>query len=60
MSIEVDLEGRRYVEDRNTAAVVTGSQSRSSSFTEHWTLVLDGDERNPWRIAAVGIPAGRS
>jgi predicted lipid-binding transport protein (Tim44 family) len=58
MSIEVDIEGKRYLEDRDTAAVVAGVQSRSSSFTEHWTLVLDGDSAEPWRIAAVGTPIG--
>jgi predicted lipid-binding transport protein (Tim44 family) len=60
MTIEVDLEGRRYLEERDTAAVVAGSQSRKTSFTEHWTLVLDGDASQPWRIAAVGTPIGRT
>ena len=60
MVVEIDLEGRRYIEDRATTAVVSGSQSRSSSFTEHWTLVLDGDMTQPWRVAAVGTPAGRA
>ncbi len=59
MTIEVDLEGRRYIEDRDTAAVVAGSQSRQTSFTGHWTLTLDGDAAQPWRIAAVGTPVGR-
>jgi predicted lipid-binding transport protein (Tim44 family) len=57
MSVEVDLEGRRYVEDRDTAAVVSGSQSRTTSFTEHWTFALDGDPQQPWRICAVGTKA---
>ena len=35
-------------------------RSRSSSFTEHWTLVCDGDKTQPWRVAAVGAPAGRA
>jgi predicted lipid-binding transport protein (Tim44 family) len=56
MSIEVDIQGRRYIEDRDTAAILAGSQSRSSAFAEHWTLALDGDESQPWRIAAVGAP----
>jgi predicted lipid-binding transport protein (Tim44 family) len=60
MSIEVELEGRRYIEDRDTAAVVAGSKSRVTSFTEHWTLALDGDKAQPWRIAAAGAPAARS
>lgn len=53
MTIEVDLEGRRYLEERDTAAVVAGSQSRASKFTERWTLALEGDAGQPWRIAAV-------
>jgi predicted lipid-binding transport protein (Tim44 family) len=59
MSIEVDIEGKRYLEDRDTAAVVAGIQSRSSSFTEHWTLALDGNAAQPWRIAEVATPIGR-
>ena len=59
MTIEVELAGRRYLEDRNTAAVVSGSQSRITSFTEHWRLTLDGDPAQPWRIASVRSPVGR-
>ena len=40
MTIEVDIRGRRYVEDRDTTAVVAGSRSRPTSFTERWTLSL--------------------
>ena len=60
MTIEVDLEGRRYLEERDTAAVVAGSQSRQTAFTELWMLALDGNAAQPWRIAAVGAPAGRT
>ncbi|HUO73131.1 MAG TPA: TIM44-like domain-containing protein [Solirubrobacteraceae bacterium] len=56
MTVEVDLEGRRYIEDRDTAAVLSGSQSRATTFTERWTLALDGDAAQPWRIAGVGTP----
>jgi predicted lipid-binding transport protein (Tim44 family) len=58
MTVEVDLTGRRYVENRDTAAVVAGSRTRKSSFTERWTLSLTGDEAQPWRITAVGEPVG--
>ena len=58
MTIDVALAGRRYLEDRDTAAVVAGSQSRAVTFTERWTLALDGPDHQPWRIAAVGVPAG--
>ncbi len=58
MTIDVELEGRRYLEDRDTAAVVAGSQLRATKFTERWTLALDGPPEQPWRIAAVGAPVG--
>jgi predicted lipid-binding transport protein (Tim44 family) len=58
MTVEVDLTGRRYLEDRDTAAVVAGSRSRTISFTERWTLSLNGDAAQPWRITAVGSPVG--
>jgi predicted lipid-binding transport protein (Tim44 family) len=57
MTIEVDVEGRRYVEDRDTTEVVVGSRSRRTTFTEHWTFALDGGAAQPWRIVAVGAPA---
>jgi len=60
MTLDLELAGRRYLEDRNTAAVVAGSQSRPVTFTERWTLALDGPDEQPWRIAAVGTPAGRA
>ena len=50
MSIEVDLTGRRYIEDRDTTAVLAGSRSRATSFTEHWTFALDGDAAQPWLL----------
>jgi len=56
MTVEVDLTGRRYAENRDTAAVIAGSRTRKSSFTERWTLSLTGDEAQPWRIAAAGEP----
>ena len=59
MTIDVELAGRRYLEDRDTAAVVAGSQTRETTFTERWTLALHGPAEQPWRIAAVGSPAAR-
>ena len=58
IAVELDVTGRRYVEDRDTAAVLSGSRSAERSFTEHWTLALDGTSDWPWRIAATGVPAG--
>ena len=50
MTIAVDLGGRRYIEDRDTAAVVSGSRESATTFTERWTLALDGPDTAPWRI----------
>src|SRR2546423_437842 len=50
MTVSVEAEGRRYIEDRDTTAVVAGSQTAAVRFTEHWTLALEGDDANPWRI----------
>jgi predicted lipid-binding transport protein (Tim44 family) len=60
MTIDVDLEGCRYIEDRDTTAVLAGSPTRPTSFTEHWTFALDGDSQQPWRIASVGVPIARA
>ncbi len=57
MRIAVELGGRRYVEDRDTAEVLSGSRDAARTFTEHWTLALDGPDTAPWRI--VDAAAGR-
>jgi len=56
MTVEVHLQGRRYIEDRDTTAVLAGSPSHAVKFTEHWTFTLDGDSRQPWLLAAVASP----
>jgi predicted lipid-binding transport protein (Tim44 family) len=58
MTVELEVEGRRYLEDRDTAAVVAGSRSRAATFSERWTFALDGDAGQPWRIASVSPPVG--
>jgi predicted lipid-binding transport protein (Tim44 family) len=58
MTMEVDITGRRYLEDRDTTAVLAGSRNRATSFTERWTLSLSGDQSELWRITAVGAPVG--
>jgi predicted lipid-binding transport protein (Tim44 family) len=60
MTIDVELAGRRYLEDRDTAAVVSGSPTRTTTFTEHWTLALEGPDDQPWQIAEVGAPPVRA
>jgi predicted lipid-binding transport protein (Tim44 family) len=53
MTVEVTINGCRYIEDRATAAVLAGNPSRPSTFLERWTFSLQNNEKQPWRIAAV-------
>lgn len=58
MAIFVEVGGRRYVEDRDTAAVLFGSKDAATTFTEVWTLALDGPDDAPWRlVSTAGAPA---
>jgi predicted lipid-binding transport protein (Tim44 family) len=58
MTVVVEVGGRRYVEDRDTAAVLSGSKDSATTFTETWTLALAGPEDAPWRlVGTVGAPA---
>src|SRR5215207_6697938 len=50
MTVAVELGGRRYVEDRDTTTVLSGSKDSATTFTETWTLALDGPADAPWRI----------
>ena len=52
MSLEVEVAATRYVEDRDTVEVVSGDKSGPSTFTEHWTMALDGPPDSPWRLVA--------
>jgi predicted lipid-binding transport protein (Tim44 family) len=53
MTVEVEVSGRRYVEDRDTAAVLSGSKSRPATVAERWTLALAGPDDRPWQVVAV-------
>jgi predicted lipid-binding transport protein (Tim44 family) len=53
MTVDVELGGRRYVEDRDTAAVVSGSKDGPATFTERWILALEGPADAPWRIVGI-------
>ena len=58
MTVVVEVGGRRYVEDRDTAAVLSGSRDAATTFTETWTLALEGPGGAPWRlVSAAGAPA---
>jgi predicted lipid-binding transport protein (Tim44 family) len=54
MEVTVRVRGRRYREDRATAAIVEGSRDHERSFTERWLLALDGADDAPWRLVGVG------
>lgn len=55
MTIAVDLTATRYTEDRDTAAVLSGSAEHETNFTETWTMELSGPDESPWRVAAAGM-----
>jgi predicted lipid-binding transport protein (Tim44 family) len=57
MTVDVELGGGRYVEDRDTASVVSGSKDSAATFTERWTLALDGTDDTPWRIVNAAAPS---
>jgi predicted lipid-binding transport protein (Tim44 family) len=59
MTIDVEVTGTRYVQDRDTADVVAGSASGATDFTERWTMALDGPDDQPWRIAGVAGATAR-
>jgi predicted lipid-binding transport protein (Tim44 family) len=61
MTVEAEIAGRRYVEDRDTTTVLSGSKDRQAVFTERWRLELNGRDDTPWRIAGFesGIDHGR-
>ena len=53
VTVHMELEGVRYVEDRNTLTLVAGSKDGPTRFDGTWTLALDGSPDVPWRISAV-------
>jgi predicted lipid-binding transport protein (Tim44 family) len=57
MTVDVKINGRRYLQDRASAAILAGSDIHAVTFTERWTFTLSGDERNPWQITALSSPA---
>jgi predicted lipid-binding transport protein (Tim44 family) len=59
MTIEIAVRGRRYIQDRDTAEIVTGNPNRETGFIERWLLALTDDEKNPWRIVDAKAPRRR-
>lgn len=60
MTAEVRFKGRRYLEDRSTAAVVEGSREHEGEHVEQLVLQLDdADPAVPWRVVGrAGGPDG--
>ncbi len=56
--VEAEVDGVRFLEDRDTVVVVAGSNRERVAFVERWTLALDEtSDEHPWRvIAAVPSP----
>lgn len=52
MTVELEVRGRRYVEDRDDASVVSGSKSAERTTVERWTMALSGPDERPWRVVA--------
>ena len=50
MTIHAELTGRRYRENRDTTTVIEGSKDEEITFTESWTMALDGNDETPWRL----------
>jgi predicted lipid-binding transport protein (Tim44 family) len=54
MTAVVTVTGRRYVEDRDTAAVLDGSKGAERETVQRWTFALAGaGSELPWRLVAV-------
>jgi predicted lipid-binding transport protein (Tim44 family) len=49
-TVEARVRGRRYVEDRDSVAVVSGDPDTETTFSQRWRLVLSGAADSPWRI----------
>ena len=53
MAVTIDVRGRRYREDRDTAAVLEGSRDREAAFTERWSWRSTAPDDAPWRLVGV-------
>jgi predicted lipid-binding transport protein (Tim44 family) len=51
-TVEARVRGRRYVEDRDTVACVSGDPDHEVTFTERWKLILADADGTPWRIGS--------
>jgi len=53
LRVKAELGGVRYVEDRETVAVLEGSKDHPTAFLEQFTLALvDSSDARPWQVVA--------
>ncbi len=50
VSLQLDVAGIQYVEDRDTTEILAGSKRRRSKTRQLWTLRLTDDPRRPWVV----------
>ncbi len=54
MDVAAQVRGRRYVENRDTAALVSGSRDSETTFAVSLRMALD----QSWKVVAAGAPVG--
>ena len=54
MDVAAQVRGRRYVENRDTAALVSGSRDSETTFGVSLRMALDGDGPSGWKVVAAG------
>jgi predicted lipid-binding transport protein (Tim44 family) len=52
MQVEAQIAGVRYIEDRDTLALLSGSKDDEIVFAECWTFALHGPPGAPWQLVA--------
>ncbi|MCW2999405.1 MAG: hypothetical protein JWN65_2954 [Solirubrobacterales bacterium] len=50
VTVAITARGRRYIEDRDTVALISGDKDDEREFVEYWVLALTADGTAPWRI----------
>ena len=50
VAVSAEVEGARYIEDRDTTTVLQGDAKRRQAFTLRLDLALGDDPENPWRL----------
>jgi hypothetical protein len=52
VAVSAEVEGARYIEDRDTTTVLQGDPKHRQTFTLRLDLALGDDAQNPWRLVA--------